>query len=119
MTNSRKSWRKNYADSELVQRIRPIESKDYLPNPHRGTTTFQRFQGDPLYIDTMWDDSHGPMTFKPAPKVIPPNNNYIPYTTLSYCRWTWHDLEPQDQQYRWTIIDQALKGRVSLQDLLL
>ncbi|NRA40154.1 MAG: DUF4832 domain-containing protein [Planctomycetes bacterium] len=110
MAQSRKSWRKNFADSEVTQRIRPLESNDYLPNPHRGTTTFQRFQGDPLYLDTMWHDSCGPMEFKPAPKKIPANNNYIPYTTLSYCRWIWKDLEPQDGKFKWKIIDNALKA---------
>ena len=48
-------WRDAYGKDEKMQRIRPVESNAWLPNPHRGTTTFQRFQGDPLYA--AWNSS--------------------------------------------------------------
>jgi len=46
--------------------VRPRETREYLRNPHKGTTTFQRFNGDPLVPGLEWDDSKGPETFKPS-----------------------------------------------------
>jgi hypothetical protein len=44
-------WRDQFGPAETVQRVRPKESQAYLANPHRGTTTFQRFNGDPVTQD--------------------------------------------------------------------
>ena len=40
------AWRKGYSADQTIQRVRPRESFAYLGNPHKGTTTFQRFNGD-------------------------------------------------------------------------
>ncbi|HYF51910.1 MAG TPA: DUF4832 domain-containing protein [Planctomycetota bacterium] len=101
-------WRDAFHKDEKLQRVRPPEFKGYLPNPHRGTTTFQRFNGDALYPGLMWDDSRGPVEFKPFDGNLK-NPNY-PDTTLSYCRWLWSVLEPQKGKFRWDIIDGALKA---------
>ena len=98
--------RMGYGPDEIWQRVRPTQSCDYLPNPHRGTATFQRFNGDALYPGLSWDDDHGPMEFKPFDGNA--RNPRYPDTTLSYCRWTWAALEPEHGRYRWDIIDQAL-----------
>ena len=99
--NNQKRWRDVFHKDEVIQRIRPAESFAYLPNPHRGTTTFQRFNGDELYPGLHWDDSKGPEVFKPFDGKLA-NPNY-PDTTLSYCRWLWSVLEGQrhgvDGQY--------------------
>jgi hypothetical protein len=104
--HAQKRWRDLFHKDETIQRVRPKESHAYLPNPHRGTTTFQRFNGDPLYPGLMWDDSKGPITFATFDGNLK-NPNY-PDTTLSYCRWLWSVLEPKKGKYRWDIIDGTL-----------
>jgi len=102
-------WRDAFGPNEKIQRVRPPESNAWIPNPHRGTTTFQRFQGDPLYPCWVWSDTHGPTEFKNLKGKTPPENEkYVPRTTLTYCRWPWAWLEPRKGQYRWDIIDGAL-----------
>ena len=104
-----KRWRDAWSPDQTVQRVRPRESNQYIPNPHRGTTTFQRFQGDPLYATWPWSDTHGPLDFDfPAP--TSENIKYIPYTTLTYCRWPWSYLEPKKGKYNWKIVDSTLKA---------
>jgi len=104
-------WRKPFASKEVIQRVRPTESDEYLYNPHKGTTTFQRFNGDPLYPGNRWSDAVGPMDFPPFdgdPRTLK-NERYLP-TTLSYCRWVWKVIEPEKGKYRWDIIDGALRA---------
>jgi hypothetical protein len=101
-------WRDAYSEKQVVQRIRPPRTDAYLPNPHRGTTTFQRFQGDPLYPGFSWSDTHGPVEF-PHVARIADNAQFIPRTTLTYCRWPWSWLEPEKGKFRWEIIDGTLK----------
>lgn len=103
-------WRDAYGPDEVVQRIRPAEHHDYIPNPHRGTTTFQRFQGDPTYPTQAWSDTHGPTNFPRLRGAVQDNEKYIPRTTLTYCRWPWKWLEPRKGQYAWEIIDGALRS---------
>ncbi len=103
-----KYWRDAYGPNEVVQRVRPEESDDWLPNPHRGTATFQRFQGEPVYPTIVTADTNGPVTF-PGPG-IKDNLAYIPRTTLTYCRWPWSWLEPKKGKFRWDIIDNTLKS---------
>ncbi len=101
-------WRERFGPQELVQRVRPKESDAYIPNPHRGTTTFQRFQGDPIYPGLAWSDTDGPVTFKQV-RTLKSNQKYIPWTTLAYLRWPWRWLEPKKGAYNWKLIDRALK----------
>lgn len=103
-----KVWRDAFGKDEVVQRVRPKESFDYIPNPHRGTTTFQRFQGDALCPTIQWCDRDGPVTFGRAGK-IRDNVKFIPRTTLTYCRWPWSWIEPEKGKFRWDIIDNTLK----------
>lgn len=103
-----KYWRDRFDASQTVQRVRPTETDEYLHNPHRGTTTFQRFQGDGTYAAWFTSDTHGPIEFAPdAP--VKDNLKYIPRTTLTYCRWPWSWLEPEKGKFNWKIIDQTLK----------
>ncbi len=101
-------WRDAFGPDETIQRVRPEESDDYIPNPHRGTTTFQRFQGNDTYPAYFTSDTHGPVEFKPVGKVRD-NAKYIPRTTLTYCRWPWKWLEPEKGKYNWKLIDGTLK----------
>jgi hypothetical protein len=101
-------WRDAFGPDEVVQRARPRESFGWLPNPHRGTTTFQRFQGDDTYPAWITADTYGPVEF---PKVcrVRDNVKYIPRTTLTYCRWPWAWLEPVKGRFNWKIIDGTLR----------
>jgi len=101
-------WREHFGRDEVIQRIRPEESNAYIPNPHRGTTTFQRFQGDAPYSTWLWCDAEGPTTFDPGAPVRD-NVKFVPRTTLSYCRWPWRWFEPKKGQYNWKLLDLALK----------
>ena len=109
MTLRKTCWRNRFGPDERIQRVRPVESRDYIANPHRGTTTFQRFNGDPVTPDDTWDDRHGPTVFRPftGDPALLVNERY-PRTTLAYCRWAWGDIEPQKGKIRWDIFDGAL-----------
>jgi hypothetical protein len=104
-------WRSAWGPDEVVQRVRPFEFTGNLPNPHRGTTTFQRFQGDPLYPGTYSSDTDGPLEFpRLQGRTAPLNKQYIPRTTVAYCRWPWAVIEPKRGQFRWDIIDDSLRS---------
>jgi len=107
----RGGWRSKFHPEEVIQRVRPTESFEYLDNPHRGTTTFQRFNGDKLYPGLRWSDRWGPeefKSFKGDPSKL--RNPRYPRTTLSYCRWTWDRIEPRKGKFRWKLIDGALRS---------
>ena len=101
-------WRKGFAEGQTIQRVRPRESFACLRNPHKGTTTFQRFNGDPLYPGNTWSDREGPVEFKPFDGNV--TNPRYPDTTMAYCRWIWSVLEPEKGRHRWDIIDGALEA---------
>lgn len=104
-----RKWRSVFGPDEVIQRVRPHETDAYLDNPHRGTTTFQRFNGDPLYPGESWSDREGPLVFRTGKRTGKAlENDRYPKTTLSYCRWLWSVIEPQKGQYRWDLIDGAL-----------
>ncbi len=88
-----------------IRTIRPVEFKGHLANPHRGCCTFQHFNGDPLYAGTRWSEV-GPTAFGPKPPetVV---DGYLP-STVSYCRWYWEVLEPEDGRYDFSMIEGAL-----------
>src|SRR5512140_1846975 len=91
-------WRAGFAAGQTIQRVRPKETREYVLNPHKGTTTFQRFNGDPLYEGNRWDDRVAPLELK-APRTR--KNERYPDTTLAYCRWIWSVLEPEKGKRRW------------------
>jgi hypothetical protein len=109
VSSGRKSaWRRGFADGEVIQRVRPTEHSDYIANPHRGTATFQCFNGDLCKPGEQWDDGNGPLKFNLGKKSL--KNTGYPQTTVSYCRWAWDDIEPQPGKFRWDIIEGALKA---------
>ncbi len=109
-------WRAAFGADQKIQRIRPSESDRYLLNPHKGTTTFQRFNGDAPYPGLAWNDSVAPTEFAPFDGNL--HNERYPDTRMSYCRWLWSVIEPEKGQRRWEIIDGALEAaRVRKQSL--
>jgi len=76
-----------------------------LTNPHKGCATFQRFNGDPLNEGLRWSEE-GPLTFPPADREIA--ENYLP-CTISYCRWFWDVLEPEEGKFDWNMVENALQ----------
>lgn len=101
-------WRSAFGREEVIQRVRPEHTNEYLNNPHKGTTTFQRFNGDALYSGLRWSDSAGPLEF-PPPVCVDLSNPQYPPTRVSYCRWAWSTLEPRKGEFRFDIIDRALE----------
>lgn len=102
------SWRSEFGPDEVIQRVRPHETDAYLLNPHKGTTTFQRFNGDPLFPGTTWNDREGPETFTPFGGDL--KNPRYPDTTIAYCRWLWSRIEPEKGNFRWDFVDGALEA---------
>ena len=103
-----KGWRSVFGPDEVIQRIRPEDTDEYLDNPHKGTATFQRFNGDAIAPDLRWDDTAGPESF-PPPKNRDLHNDRYPPTRVSYCRWLWSALEPEKGKFRWEFLDGALR----------
>jgi hypothetical protein len=112
-----KNWRKAFGPDEIIQRVRPDHTDDYLNNPHKGTATFQRFNGDPIYPGTGWNDSEGPTTFSKRARRDLSNDRYPP-TRVSYCRWLWSVLEPEPGKIRWDILEGALDTAARRQQTL-
>jgi len=63
--------------------VRPQEIDDVLTNPGMGWTTFHSFNGDEK------------------------NKNY-PRCSIAYFRYYWDELEPEQGNYKWYIIDQEM-----------
>ena len=92
--------------AETRWRARPTESFEYFRNPHKGCSTFQHFEGDPLYEGTHWSEE-GPIEFpeRQYPGVTP---GYLP-SPIAYCRWFWPVFQSEKERFDWTVIDQALE----------
>jgi hypothetical protein len=83
--------------------IRPREIDTVLVNPGMGIETFQRFNGDAINPGLGWSEE-GPIgKLAPAAGAVD-----FPASSISYCRWFWETLEPQQGHVRWEIVDQAL-----------
>lgn len=128
---SGRNWREGYRKDQVVQRVRPEHTSDYLNNPHKGLVTFQRFAGDPLML-YLFDKTRGTwgapigaeemeaegtqyfVNGRPAPGAdrpigpMPDETNYLP-SRVAYCRWAWRLLEPERGKIRFDLIDRALQ----------
>ena len=98
-----------WGKDEKFKKVRPLESKEFFLNPHKGIATFQNFNGDPLFKDTFWTEK-GPAPAEADMKKKTPTfvKGYAP-STVSYCRWYWQTIEPKEGRFRWDIIENALK----------
>jgi hypothetical protein len=92
-----------YAQTETTV-VRPKEIDAVLVNPGMGIETFQRFNGDAMNAGLGWSEE-GPVE-KPGPAVGAVD---FPESSISYCRWFWETLEPEQGKARWEILDEALR----------
>ena len=92
-----------YAEDNTVV-VRPVEIQDILVNPGMGITTFQRFNGDALNPRFDWSE-RGPETELQQAATNPE----FPDSSIAYLRWYWDAIEPAHGDFRWNIIDLALK----------
>jgi hypothetical protein len=94
-----------YAPAQIETAIvRPQEISDVLVNPGMGIETFQRFNGDAINSGLYWSEE-GPIgTLTPASGTVD-----FPGSSISYCRWFWDTLEPEQGKVRWDIVDEALR----------
>jgi len=91
------------AQTETVV-LRPKEIDAVLVNPGMGIETFQRFNGDAINPGLDWSEE-GPIgKLAPAPATVD-----FPLASISYCRWFWETLEPEQGRVRWEVLDAALR----------
>jgi len=96
-----------FAPAEQRQRVRPTEAKGYVRNPHKGITTYQRFNGEasePMLGH--WCDA-GPFTRPPWSGTL--DNPGYTDTTVAYLRWEWKKFEPVQGQRDWALLDEYLR----------
>jgi len=91
------------AEERNVVVVRPNEIRDVLLNPGMGITTFQRFNGQELNPPFKWSE------LGPEKKLSPATNRPdFPDASISYCRWYWNVLEPEQGKFNWAIVDLAI-----------
>lgn len=84
--------------------LRPKEIDAVLVNPGMGIETFQRFNGDAINPGLGWSEEG------PVGKLAPTAGAVdFPTSTISYCRWFWGTLEPEEGNVHWEILDEALR----------
>jgi Domain of unknown function (DUF4832)/Beta-galactosidase len=91
------------AQERNVVVVRPKEIHDVLVNPGMGITTFQRFNGQEPNPPLRWSEL-GPE--KKLPQAS--SNPDFPEASVSYCRWYWNVLEPEQGRFNWAIVDLAI-----------
>jgi hypothetical protein len=84
--------------------VRPKEIDEVLVNPGMGIETFQRFNGDAINPELGWSEEGPVVKLAPAAGAVD-----FPASTISYCRWFWETLEPEQGKVRWEILDEALR----------
>ena len=76
--------------------LRPKEISDVLVNPGMGIETFQRFNGDAINSGLGWSEEGPVVKLGPASGAVD-----FPASSISYCRWFWETLEPEQGKVRW------------------
>ena len=96
--------------------VRPTEIDDILTNPGIGFMTFQRFNGDTLNAAKGWTEGK-PIVYQDFDGNL--ENKDYPMTTIAYLRIYWKFIEPNLGNYRWDLIDKALKTAKERQQTLM
>jgi hypothetical protein len=87
--------------------VRPQEIDDVLVNPGIGFMTFQRFNGDELNEGLRWTEGY-PIVYQEFKGSLENKNH--PMTSIAYFRVYWKFIEAEQGDYRWDLIDTALKS---------
>ena len=86
-----------------------MPSNELFQNPHKGFTTFQRFEGDALNegwsVDNGWKMEE--LSATPCCQMREKAQSY-PKTTLAYFRIPWRRVEPRIDEYDFSLIDDIL-----------
>ena len=85
-------------------------------NPYIGFTSFQHFQGDPLYSDSIVKPENNYTETEafecyPVPENVPQNGleeGFYPDSTIAYIRILWKEFEPEDGVYNYAFIEDIL-----------
>ncbi len=88
-----------------IKVVRPLLIDDVLVNPGIGFTTFQRFNGDALNEGKKWTEGF-PIVYQPESGSLA--NVDHPDTSIAYFRVYWRYLQPEQDVYRWDLIDNAM-----------
>lgn len=96
--------------------VRPTEIYDILTNPGIGFMTFQRFNGDTLNQAKGWTEGK-PIVYQEFDGDL--QNKDYPLTSIAYFRIYWKFIEPNMGNYRWDLIDEALKTAHQRQQTLM
>jgi hypothetical protein len=102
------------AEDTVIVRPKPID--DVLVNPGIGFMTFQRFNGDKLNQGLKWTEGY-PIEYQEFKGSL--ENDHHPATSIAYFRIYWKFIEPAQGQYRWDLIDTALKTAHSRKQTLM
>jgi len=86
--------------------VKPKVIDDVLTNPGIGFMTFQRFNGDTLNEGKVWTEGF-PINYQEFHGDLEIDG--YPNTSIAYFRVYWRYLEPKKSEYRWDLIDNALK----------
>ena len=92
-----------YAQAEMTV-LRPKQIDEVLVNPGMGIETFQRFNGDAINPGLGWSEEGPVGKLAPAAGAVD-----FPMSSISYCRWFWETLEPEQGKVRWEILDEAFR----------
>lgn len=85
--------------------VKPVVIDDVLNNPGIGFNTFQHFNGDSLFPGSGWREGF-PIEYQDFDGDL--TNEVYPQTSIAYWRVYWQFIEPEEQNYSWDLIDQAL-----------
>lgn len=86
-----------------------MPSYKLFANPHKGFTTFQRYQGDRLNqdwtVETGYIMEHLPDREGIWQGEVPD----YPHSTIAYYRIPWRVIEPEEEQYDFSFLDEVLR----------
>ncbi len=93
------------------KRVEFSPSDELLTNPYIGFTSFNHFDGEPLFSDTFGTDGWKKERY-PLYDFVEQEGNKTgcyPPCTIAYMRMLWRDIEPEENQYNFQLIDDILE----------
>ncbi len=103
------------------KRMEFMVSNEVLDNPYIGFTSFNHFRDEPLFSDTFGTDGWKKERYPVYDFVEQEGNKtgWYPSCSIAYMRMLWRDIEPQEGEYNFKLIDDILdKCREKKQTLM-